>query len=238
MKISARVLTALIAFFILGTGFSSRAPAAAFDTLQEELWPEAQKAGIRREIFDAAFAGLAPDPEVLQLAGHQPEFTLTPAQYLEHIITPERLADGTKAYRKYARPLAVLERRYGVSRFILLAIWGVELDFGTKCGTRNVIRSLATLATSGNRAAFAKAQLIEALKFSKRVTLRSRTWRAPGLAPWDIRNSFRPHITSLRSVMPEARSATSGRTLPTRWLRRRITLNNRAGKGAAPGDTQ
>jgi len=168
VKIAAvRIAAALIAVMMVAGDNSARADEAqdsAFAALKSELWPVAEREGVARETFDAAFAGLEPDPEVLRLANRQPEFTLTAAQYLDRIITPERIADGKAAYLKYERKLKVLERRYGVSRFILLAIWGAESDFGTKQGSWAVFRSLATLAASGRRADFWKTQIVEALK--------------------------------------------------------------------------
>jgi membrane-bound lytic murein transglycosylase B len=142
------------------------APAIAgpFDALQEELWPSAQQAGISRPVFDAAFAGLTPDPDVLELASHQPEFTLSPAQYMSLLVTPKRLGDGKELLQQNKKMFAAIERRYGVSRYILTAIWGIESNYGAEQGTKNVIRSLATLAASGKRTEFAKTQLIAALK--------------------------------------------------------------------------
>ncbi|WKW51551.1 lytic murein transglycosylase [Rhodomicrobium lacus] len=166
-RVAARLAAALIAMMTLAGFGSARAEESqdtAFGALKSELWPLAEREGIARDTFDAAFAGLEPDPEVLRLANRQPEFTLTATQYLDRIITPARIADGKAAYLKYEGKLKVLERRYGVSRFILVAIWGAESDFGNKQGSWAVFRSLATLAAAGRRADFWKTQIVEALK--------------------------------------------------------------------------
>ncbi|ADP70576.1 lytic murein transglycosylase [Rhodomicrobium vannielii ATCC 17100] len=173
--VAARVAAVLIVTMALATFSSVRAGEAqdtAFAALKSELWPVAEREGVSRETFNAAFAGLEPDPEVLRLANRQPEFTLTATQYLDRIITPARIADGKAAYLKYEAKLKVLERRYGVSRFVLVAIWGAESDFGNKQGSWAVFRSLATLAASGRRADFWKTQIVEALKIveSQRIS--------------------------------------------------------------------
>jgi membrane-bound lytic murein transglycosylase B len=142
--------------------------AAPFEALQQELWPAAEKAGVRRDVFNSAFAGLTPDREVLRLAERQPEFELSARQYLARLVTSKRLAAGKAAFHANARLLAAIERRYGVNRFVLLAIWGIETNYGVEQGSKNVIRSLATLAASGKRTGFAKTQLIEALKILQR----------------------------------------------------------------------
>ncbi|WP_251133831.1 lytic transglycosylase domain-containing protein [Rhodomicrobium sp. Az07] len=165
--VAARVAAVLIAMMTLAGFWSARAEEAqetAFAALKSEIWPVAEREGVSRETFDAAFAGLEPDPEVLRLANRQPEFTLTATQYIDRIITPARIADGKAAYLRYEAKLKVLERRYGVSRYVLVAIWGAESDFGNKQGSWAVFRSLATLATAGRRADFWKTQFVEALK--------------------------------------------------------------------------
>ena len=66
----------------------------------------------------------------------------------------------------------MLEKRYGVDRTIIVAIWGVELNYGTQPGDMNVIRSLATLAYYNTKASFARQQLITALKIVQRGDIR------------------------------------------------------------------
>lgn len=156
-----------VAALLCGIAIGMTCPAASagsFDRLQEEMWPSARQAGITRPLFDAAFAGLSPDQDVLDQAAHQPEFTISPEHYILRLVTPKRVADGNDLLKQNKKIFAAIERRYGVSRYILAAIWGVESDYGTERGTKNVIRSLATLAISGKRSAFAKTQLIAALK--------------------------------------------------------------------------
>jgi membrane-bound lytic murein transglycosylase B len=106
----------------------------------------------------------APDAAVLKLANNQPEFTSTTGAYLAKAVTPARLEKGRDKLRSEARLLAAIEARYGVRREILLAIWGMESNFGGNIGDMKVIRSLATLAYSGKRVDFAKQQLAAAFR--------------------------------------------------------------------------
>lgn len=125
---------------------------------------EALAAGIQPRIFDDAFKGIEPDPSIIQADQSQPEFTRPVWQYLDGAVSPQRLAQGRRALSQYADILDAIEQRYGVSRHILVAIWGLESNFGNNIGDKSVIRSLATLAHEGRRPTFAHTQLIEALK--------------------------------------------------------------------------
>jgi membrane-bound lytic murein transglycosylase B len=137
--------------------------------IQKSLWPRAQAAGISRDLFDAAFAGITePDPAVLKLASNQPEFTSTTAAYLERAVTPIRIETGQTKKAEEAKLLSAIEKKYGVDRHILLGIWGMESNFGKDKGSMSVIRSLATLAYTGRRKQYGNEQLIAALKILKR----------------------------------------------------------------------
>jgi membrane-bound lytic murein transglycosylase B len=82
-----------LAALLLAAGLSAvAAPAvyadAEFESFIQKMWPRAKAAGISREVFDRAFAGITdPDPLVLKLANNQPEFTTTTSQYLEKAVT-------------------------------------------------------------------------------------------------------------------------------------------------------
>jgi membrane-bound lytic murein transglycosylase B len=154
--------------FFAGSAGATKTEDAAFAAYLGTLWPAASAAGVSRATFDAATRGLTPDPEVLQLAERQPEFTMTPGRYVNRLVTDERIRLGMEALKEHAELLGKLENRYGVSRYTLVAIWGVESNYGTKPGHRNVIRSLATLGHEGRRQRFGRNQLIAALRILER----------------------------------------------------------------------
>ncbi|KQT52119.1 MULTISPECIES: lytic murein transglycosylase [unclassified Aureimonas] len=130
----------------------------------------AVKSGVSRQVYRAAFAGISdPDPEVLEKARFQPEFQDKIWDYMDNRVHEESIAEG-QAYRAKLKPvLDRIERRFGVDRDVLLAIWSMESNYGrilTRTDVvRSVPRSLATLAyLDKKRAKFARSQLIAALK--------------------------------------------------------------------------
>jgi membrane-bound lytic murein transglycosylase B len=152
----------------LGFARDARAePTAAPDAgaFVATLWPTAQARGVSRTVFERAMAAFRADPEVAELAVRQPEHEMVPGAYLEHLVTEERIAIGRQLATQHAALLEGIEAAYGVDRHILLAIWGIESAYGTAKGTRNVIRSLATLAmVDARRAGFWTRELIAALR--------------------------------------------------------------------------
>ena len=83
---------------------------------------------------------------------------------MERRVRQERVDEGKLLLKKHAKLLKKLEKKYGVNRHILVAIWGLESNYGSHKGTKNVIRSLATLGYKGTRRRFGRTQLIAALK--------------------------------------------------------------------------
>lgn len=133
-----------------------------------KIWPVARNQGISKEIFDRAFEGVVVNPEVQVFANHQPEFVTPVWEYLEQAVSPQRIDKGRDLLRVHDATLSKLEKRFGVDRHILVAIWGIESDFGTAMGEMSVIRSLATLAFQGRRRRFGFDQLMGALKILQR----------------------------------------------------------------------
>ena len=156
----------------IGLGFLLLAqPALADDKFVafiETLWPKAKAAGISRDLFDRAFAGITePDPAVLKLAKTQPEFTSTTSEYLAKAVTPIRIETGQQMKASEAELLAAIEKKYGVDRHVVLGIWGMESNFGKDKGSMKVMRSLATLIYAGRKKDYARQQYIAALKILK-----------------------------------------------------------------------
>ncbi len=120
--------------------------------------------GIRPQVFDAAFAGVGENAEVVRLDGRQAEFTKPIWEYLDGAASPARIETGRAKRAALDPTLAAIERRYGVDRQAVLAIWGMETNYGANRGTMPVIESLATLAYEGRRQAFAEEQLVAALR--------------------------------------------------------------------------
>jgi membrane-bound lytic murein transglycosylase B len=142
---------------------------AKFEAFIQTLWPKVKAAGISRELFDQAFAGVTdPDAAVLKLAQTQPEFTSTTSAYLEKAVTPIRIDTGKQMKAQEQDLLAAIEKKYGVDRHILLGIWGMESNFGKDMGSMGVMRSLATLIYAGRKQDYAREQLIAAFRILKK----------------------------------------------------------------------
>lgn len=162
-----------------------KAPAAATRPAQQDdfqgflarLWPDAQKQGIRRKTFDLAFSGVSPDPSIIALTKKQSEFVKPIWSYLDGAISAARLERGRAVAAQYAAELAEIERKYGVDRRIVLGVWGMETNFGSYTGDKDVIRSLATLAFKRYRGDFFRDELIVALRMIEIGHVNRRTMR-------------------------------------------------------------
>ena len=144
----------------------ARAAAARtvdFDAFVRSLWPEARAHGVSRATFDAAFLGVTPDPAVIEKTRSQAEFRKTIGEYLDTAVSEKRIALGKEKYATFSRWLAKAEDRFGVDRYIIMGVWGLETKYGTYTGNDYVIRSLATLAHAGYRGAYFRTELIKAL---------------------------------------------------------------------------
>lgn len=149
------------------SGVPTEEPAPAvqrsFAEWRDDFRREALAAGIRPATFERAFAGVTPDPAVIRADRSQPEFARPVWEYLDNAVSAQRVLSGQRLLAEHAAILDAIERRYGVERNTLVAIWGMESNFGSYTGNMSVIRSLATLAYEGRRPQFAHDQLIAAL---------------------------------------------------------------------------
>jgi hypothetical protein len=149
------------------TGARVAAAAAAgsgsFSSFVQGLWPAAQARGVSRATFDAAFAGVTPDPKVAALTRKQSEFVRPIWGYLDGAVTSGRVAQGQAMAQAHAATLAAIESRFGVDRSVILGVWGMETNFGSFTGGMDVIRSLATLAHLRYRSDFFRDELLTAL---------------------------------------------------------------------------
>jgi lytic murein transglycosylase len=161
-------------FLLSGLGvvaaLSAFAPSARADfaSCVGSLRAQAGRDGISAKTLDIAFNGLEPDPKVLDLQKQQPEFKTPVWDYVDGLVDDDRVADGKAAMARQARALARAEEQYGVSRFMLAAIWGVESNFGQEMGKRPLVQSLTTLSCLGDRANYFRSELMATLKIIDR----------------------------------------------------------------------
>jgi len=150
------------------TADAIRAAAADFPNCIERLWPDAARRGITRASFDRFTAGLTPDLSIMDKLDAQPEFTKAPWDYLDLLVSDDRIAHGRALLAQYAAIFDAVEKKYGVSRYIIAAIWGVESNYGTLGGDRSVLRSTATLACVGRRRDYFREEFLSTLEILQR----------------------------------------------------------------------
>ncbi len=161
MRIAPIFAALMLAFAGLAT---TPAPAAAnFGQFINGLWPEARAKGVSRATFERAFAGLTPDSKVIAQSKKQAEFVKPIWEYLGTAVSDNRVTNGRANKRKYANVLRQIEQRFGVEGHVVLAIWGMETNYGGYMGKNNAIRALATLAYDSHRRAFFRNELLNAL---------------------------------------------------------------------------
>jgi lytic murein transglycosylase len=148
----------------LMTPAAIRAAAANFHNCLEGLWPAAERRGVSRRTFEAQTADLEPDLHIMDLLDAQPEFTKSFWDYLDLLVSDERIAKGREMLATYRPAFDAVEKAYGVDRHIIAAIWGVESNFGTAIGERSVVRSTATLACVGRRQAYFRDEFLATLE--------------------------------------------------------------------------
>ena len=146
------------------------APVESFAAFIANFEATAIKAGVTRETYRAATAGLTPDPNIPDLVVTQPEFTTPMWDYLDGRVTASRIERGRAAMQRNSALFERVGRQSGVDPYILGAIWGMETDYGAVLGNdrliRPIIRSLATLVhqrrgrLAGDQADFIAALLL------------------------------------------------------------------------------
>ncbi len=178
MKISGISLGSIVAIPVLLAGLGLGANAsrsldigaletlsrnAAFDQFVADLWPEARRQGISPVLYRTAFAGVTPDPRIFARQTSQAEFATPIWTYIAKRVSADRISRGKSMVQTHAQALRAVERRFGVDKFVVASIWGMETNYGSFTGEMSVIRSLATMAFSGGRRTYGRKQLLGAL---------------------------------------------------------------------------
>lgn len=135
-----------------------------FSSFIREFWPTARSAGITAQTYNSVFTGMQPDADTLRLMNKQSEFVKPIWEYLDSAVSESRIEKGRELLVEYASVLGQIEARYGVDREAVVAIWGMETNYGGYMGRHNVIQALATLAYAApRRTKFWRKELVTAL---------------------------------------------------------------------------
>lgn len=129
-----------------------------------ELRGRAVSAGLPAARFDVLMAEVEPDVSVLPLLDAQPEFVTPIWDYLAALVDAQRVEDGRRLLQEHAALLNRIEAEYGVDRTYVLAVWGVESDYGQATGSRELRSSLLALSCAGRRQPFFRSELVHLLK--------------------------------------------------------------------------
>lgn len=153
------------------------AAAQDFEACVRELRSEASAGGVSTDTLDKAFDGIAADPGVIEASENQPEFETPVWEYLGKLVDERRIAEGRSMLEQWRRPLRAAQRRYGVDRHFLVAVWGVETDYGRIMGRRSLVRSLTTLSCIGPRQRYFRGELMATLQILQSGDVRPEAMR-------------------------------------------------------------
>lgn len=128
---------------------------------------EADAAGLTGPVVQSALDNAQFLPRVIELDQKQPEGRLSFEEYLEKQLTGSRINRGRELYHQHRQVLEKMARTYGVQAPYIVALWGIETNYGANTGGYDVISSLATLAYEGRRADYFKGELLQALRILK-----------------------------------------------------------------------
>jgi lytic murein transglycosylase len=148
--------------------FSVLAAQPSFDSCIANI--RASQAGrrITARTWEQAAPFVERDSRILPQLDAQPEFRLPVWDYLAVMADDERIADGQRLLKEEAATFARIERRYGVDRHVIAAIWGIESNFGRGQGGYSVLRSLATLGCEGRRQTYFRGEFLAAMRILQR----------------------------------------------------------------------
>ena len=142
----------------------TRAADADFTRCLDQLRAPARAAKVQDEAFSRFTQGLQPDMSVIEKLNYQPEFKLPIWDYLAALVDDERVADGQARLAEHAEVLARVQQRHGVDPATVVAVWGVESNFGRNFGSYPLVQALGTLSCYGRRQAFFRGEFYATLR--------------------------------------------------------------------------
>ncbi len=145
---------------------------ARFQSCMSGLRAPALAAGVSANAFDQHAMTVVPDMGVLPLLDRQPEFSTPLWDYLAALVDARRIREGRERLTTHAALLQQVQARTGVDPATVVAVWGVESDYGQNFGKRPLLQSLGTLACFGRRQPFFRSEFYEALKIVQRGDVR------------------------------------------------------------------
>ena len=149
---------------LLSHSAAADTPDPDFQLWLQELIADARAAGISESLIQDVLVPVTPIPQVVSNDRNQAEFVETLAMYLEKRVTDWRINNGRQRLERHSAMLNRVSEHYGVSPRVIVAIWGIETNFGGFTGGTDVIRALVTLAYDPRRATYFRGELMSALQ--------------------------------------------------------------------------
>ena len=158
-------LAALLGLLTASLAHAAEAPdPARFAPCVAELKAGALARGVSGAGYERLTASLQPDLKVLDFLDYQPEFRTPIWDYLSGLVDDERVADGQALLKQWGDTLNAVAARYRVDPTTVVAVWGVESNYGRNFGSRPLLGSLSTLSCYGRRQAYFRGEFYDALK--------------------------------------------------------------------------
>lgn len=154
-----------------GPAVAAECRTGNFETWLEGFKQQAAGQGLSSATIAAALSGVTFDPGIISRDHAQGVFHQSFEQFSGRMVNTDRLRRGANMLKRYGSVLGRIEERYGVPGPVLVAIWGLETDFGVNQGRFPTIRSLATLAYDCRRSEKFQAELLDALRIVDRGDL-------------------------------------------------------------------
>jgi len=131
-----------------------------------------KRAGVKPALVDKALDGAKFNEKVVRFSRSQPEFRTRIWDYMTFLVDPARIADGKANIKKHASTLAAVEKKYGVDRYIIAALWGIESDYGQIRGEFFLPHAMANLICANRKRRLFTRQLIAGLKLVQKGDVR------------------------------------------------------------------
>ena len=141
---------------------------AEFESCLTRLQPAAQRANVQPASFTRFTQGVQADFGLLEKLNYQPEFKLPIWDYLSGLVDEERVTDGLAGLSTHAETLQRIDATFGVDPATVVAVWGVESNYGRITGKYSLVQALGTLACFGRRQVFFQGELFAALRILQR----------------------------------------------------------------------
>lgn len=138
--------------------------AANFPGCLQSLQVDANRAGVNTSTYSRLTQNLEPDLSILEKLNYQPEFRQPIWDYMAALVDEQRVAEGKSKLAQHSELLQRVEQVYGVDPATVVAVWGVESNFGQNFGSYPIIQALGTLSCYGRRQAFFRKEFYSALK--------------------------------------------------------------------------